>query len=35
MFKAVFAIWIVCVLGILAVIGGVIYIALHFLAKVW
>lgn len=35
MFKVVFAIWVVYVLGVLAVIGGIVYIALHFLAKVW
>lgn len=35
MFKAFIVIWILYALGVLAVIGGLVYVALHFLAKVW
>lgn len=35
MFKAFIILWILYALGVLAVIGGIVYVALHFLAKVW
>jgi hypothetical protein len=34
-FKFAFVAWIVSAVLVLAILGGLVYVAIHFLAKVW